>query len=40
MMIGPYSITEVTALNESGASIPAKKDEKSEGVSPGVQPNK
>jgi hypothetical protein len=40
MMIGPYSITEVTAMNESGASTAAKKDEKSERVSPVAPANK
>ena len=39
MMIGRYSITEVTAMTESGASTPTKKEEKSEGVSP-VAPTK
>jgi len=38
-MIGRYSITEVTAMTESGASTPTKKEEKSEGVSP-VAPTK
>jgi hypothetical protein len=37
MMISPHSMTEVTAINDSGAAAPAKK---SEGVSPSVQTNK